>query len=135
MRILGGANPQALEALVRAGCPIDAQSSDTGETALMRAADDDESMVAELLRLGANPNLRDHSGGTALHHAVRGAIEAAQQTWSPGVYRTTIVSRLLAAGADPNAVDEDGESARSLSRKAGKYESEIVAMLDRAKQP
>ena len=84
-----------------------------GETALMRAADNDHpEIVKMLLAAGANPNAARSDGWTAL-----------MQTADP-----EIVKVLLAAGANPNAATENGNTALIDAGIYGR-EIEIVKML------
>jgi len=75
----------------------------------------DTAAVRELLRRGADPNLRDKSGRTAL-------MEAAYDG------RAGIVRDLLAAGADPDAKDNNGDTARALFIKSGR--GDVAGVLD-----
>lgn len=96
------AHHHALEALVRAGTPVDTLDA-SGETALMAATQlGHVHIVKVLLRLGADPRACSPGSGTVLHHWTR----------SP---EPEILRDLLAAGADPDGLDETGDSAlRSL---------------------
>ncbi len=69
-------------------------------TALMRAHD--ENMVDALVRTGANVNLRDEKGFTAV-------------IWASVFRRASIVKKLIAAGADVNARTNEGKSAIDLA--------------------
>ena len=73
-----------------------AQAETADERSLRGAAEDGRSSEVErLLAEGTNPNVPDHNGRTAVHHA---AMKA------DGI----ILRMLLEAGGNPNAVDRDG---------------------------
>lgn len=86
-------------ALLAAGAEIDGRCHCAGaETALWTAVTAGHAAVAErLLAAGADPNLTSHSGSTPLHAAVHRA--------------PALVPALLAAGADPAALDRRERSA------------------------
>lgn len=63
----------------------------------------DIAIVQWLLKRGANPDLQDSQGNTALHHAVRLSLE-------------DIVSALLAAGAGVNLLNEAEQAPLDLAR-------------------
>ena len=64
---------------------------------VIAARDNDFEVVGKLLDGGVSPNLRDDSGCTALHAAVK-------EGWS------SMVALLLQRGADPNAHDANGDT-------------------------
>jgi hypothetical protein len=70
-------------------------------------------MVNLLVRYGANPNLKDRDGETALMTAVEKGY-------------TAIVRLLLIGGADPNAQNGDGNTALMIAAKGN---LEMVALL------
>jgi ankyrin repeat protein len=94
-------SPEAIDVLVRNGARVD-QADNDGKTPLIVASGNNlpkrEARVDNLralLERGANPNLRDKDGSTALLYAVySGSLEATRL--------------LLAAKADPNLYDDDG---------------------------
>lgn len=90
---------------------------DRGETLLMNALmGGNIEFAKELIAHGADPNVRDELGNTPLHHAAgRG---------------TEIVSKLLAARADANAVNKRGATALFDARSP-----EIVDALVKAGTP
>jgi len=76
-----------------------------GDTALHMAAAAFRRSAAELLiERGANCRARNRRGAEPLHYA------ADTNTWNPAAQRDTIEC-LLAAGADPNALDKSGVAA------------------------
>lgn len=60
-------------------------------------------LVDELIRRGANPDIQDKNGVTALHEAAR-------------LCRLEICKTLLAAGARPNTADKNGKLPADLTR-------------------
>jgi len=71
-------------------------------------------IVEKLLKLGANPNLKDKNGDTALIWATRNG-------------HTDIVEMLLNAGADPNIMNKWGRTAITEASRRGL--TDIVKML------
>ena len=113
-------NSTILEMLLSWGCPLDAPNSD-GRTPLMNAAIGGYSeAILALLEKGANPNSRDKDGISVLHHYVSN-------------YRrieTTVVAALLAAGARPADMDNEGKSALVTLLFYSLWESDTNPLLD-----
>ena len=87
---------EVLKELISAGAKIDATNSG-GQNALFGAARNNVEAVNLLIKLGANPNVRDEDGDTALMSmAAYGEIETFQ----------TLVDK----GADMNVVDYEGRT-------------------------
>lgn len=131
---------KALELLLEAGA--DANSSNAlGISVLMLAsAGGLPGVVALLLEKGANPNVQDISGRTALMWAAAeggtpavvslllgagsdiNATDRAGQTallWACRESRTDLVQILLQSGADPAVADNCGDTALSLAQANG----------------
>ena len=79
---------------------LDWWGAPSGNTILHRAAasTNNPTVVQLLLEAGADPNVRNDEGLTALH---QGATNS----------NPVVISNLLSAGADPNAMDNDGYTA------------------------
>jgi len=93
------------------------ETDEDGRTALILASVMHHTdIVKMLLEAGANPNLTDGYGKTALMWAAY---------W--GRSRTSIVKMLLEAGAKPNLTDKDGKTALMLASEKG--HTDIVKML------
>ena len=94
--------PELVDWLVEAGADID--YVDGQGYSLLRCAAErgDEEFIVRLLELGASPNLRSLAN-PALHTAI---------AWD----QLGIARRLIEAGADPNALDLDGDTALPLAR-------------------
>jgi ankyrin repeat protein len=81
-----------------------------------------------LVAKGANMNMQDSAGWTALHLAVDlDLVVATQDGHMPEKLPTAEV--LLKAGADPSIVNKDGETARDLLNKFG-----LGALFDRVSE-
>jgi ankyrin repeat protein len=108
-----------VEKLIDSGVDVNQQNQVTKETALMTAVRSEEiDVVAILLRAGANPNLQDVSGMTALMWAVEG-----------GDKNTNLVRILLDAGARPSISDKSGVTAIDIA-KALPTRPEILKLLE-----
>ena len=73
-------------------------------------------MLAALIKAGADLNLKNNDGQTALFWAVE-----------RGYRRVEATSTLLRAGADPNTQDNDGETALILAARSAL--SEVMMVL------
>ncbi|KAF5649007.1 ankyrin repeat [Fusarium sp. NRRL 52700] len=98
---------------------------DDGRTPLHKAAQEAHSAVVEiLLNAGANIEAKDHQGWTPLHHAALG-------TWGrKDLDGERTVRLLLDRGADKQAINKDGKTARQLAEETGGQR--VVGMLDTA---
>jgi ankyrin repeat protein len=109
----------ALEALVKAGVPLDTRSVN-GETALILAARDGKvGSVTLLLEHGAAPDLLDGKSETALMHAARNG-------------RMLAAEALLLGGADHTLRDSEGHTAVELAVHGG-Y-ADVARLLKRAER-
>jgi ankyrin repeat protein len=105
----GGAD--AAQALIDAGADVNVRSANDFAVMPIHSAaagrhDDD---VAVLIAAGADVNVRQRHGWAPLHGAAQNGDR-------------TMLDRLLAAGADPGARNEDGRSAADLADDAGHVE-------------
>ena len=102
----------AVRRLLEGGAAVNAQDRE-GWTALHFAVQRcDTDVTVLLLGAGADPDLRDGNGNTALFRAVFAYRNAAD-----------CISPLLAAGANPDAVNDHGVSPRTLARSIANYDS------------
>jgi len=100
-------HPEIAKMLLAAGADAKAVD-DNGWTLLHYAAKfGSESAVEDALKLGVNPNARSRQGFTPLHVAVRAGF---------GVPAIHVIRRLLAAGADPKALNKQGQTPEALLR-------------------
>jgi ankyrin repeat protein len=77
-----------------------------GDTALHIAAAGYRNKIAQMLiAAGANVRARNRRGAEALHYAADGM--PGSPNWNPGA-QATIITCLIEAGADPNALDNSG---------------------------
>lgn len=98
------------------------QSDDFGEPVLIKAAlANQHEVVKVLLDNGADINIKDRKGNTALLVAVKEG-----QGW------TNVVEVLIAGGASPEAVGTSGESALSIARRRG-FDSLVHVLTSRIK--
>ena len=99
-----GSHRTLIEMLLEAGARVDSVSADRGNTALMDAAAAGDLEVAEeLIRAGADLDVRSKNGQTALILAVgQGSVE--------------IAARLIEAGADFTVTDSLGMSAEGYAK-------------------
>lgn len=118
-RSSGGSDSlERIKHLIDAGASVNYQDPKRNETAAHLAASRGYTeTLAELLRAGANPHLRDVNGMTPLHKAARaGSIGC--------------VKALLAAGADPEARWATGMTAMHLA--AMRHNAPVCSELVRA---
>ena len=125
-----------------------------GDTALLAAIRNrDHDWTAHLLRAGANPNLAPRNGDTPLIAAARAGFDEAVE-WLLGLRakvdaanrmgetpliaavqarQTTVVKRLLEAGANPDKTDSaQGYSARDYAKRDTRSR-EILALIEGGK--
>jgi ankyrin repeat protein len=105
--------------LLEQGANVNARVTYSGMTPLMLAASRLASpdMVRLLLEHGAEINMQDKSGWTALHCAVDVGADG-------------IIGQLLTHGADPNLADDKGLTVLMLAQQ--RKRSDIVALLRQA---
>lgn len=113
----GNGNIEAMQALHERGLSIHDKER-FGKTPLMEAATDAPTEVVEwLLKHGADPNVVDKDGCTALHWAYVGILKS--QGECDDACRHTI-ALLEKHGADPNVEDNMGRKPKDLLEPAGK---------------
>jgi ankyrin repeat protein len=117
-------NPEAAAALVAHGAQVEA-TNEPGETALMLAAQVDETVIiGVLVRGGADVNRRDRAKKTALIHAAQCLIQAP--------VGADTIKALLAAGARVDLKDNSGKTAADYAR--ARQRGDIVRLLTRNRQ-
>ena len=107
---------RVLQKMVECGLKLDLQNKD-GDTALVRAAkhkSQNVQSIEELLRLGAQVNIANKIGRTALHYTFE-------------LKRTYVSYCLLEYGAECNVLDKDGNTPLHLA--AGNEDDQIVLRL------
>lgn len=103
---------------INAGVPLDAQERQTGRTALMLAANGGEAKAVEaLVRAGANLNMKDRSGKTALFYVINPVLLAPSNS---GEY-VGVLRALIRAGADLSSC-ANNKSALICAIEANKIE-------------
>ena len=134
----------AITAFLDGGININAQEADEGRTALISAAArGDLEVVNLLLQRGADPNVTDNIGDTALLHALEARYDQVEQvllnhpkldpharglngvtTLSKYVWRERkdAVQKLLDRGADVNAQDNHGDGPLHGAAQTGNVE-------------
>ena len=116
-------HPEIIQLLIDAGIDIDVRT-DYDTTPLFDAASPSSIDAArKLLQLGADPNIPvTYDGSTAFMVAVKYAsypdedyytAEDAARDKAKGITRLTILELLVEYGADPHAVDNEGNNART----------------------
>ena len=118
-----GANMPLLDELLAAGCPLDDPDSD-GITPLMNAASSSNEQrsaktVPALLERGADPNKSRDYRGRSILHVYLWRIDSHAKEAIP------VVEALLAAGARPADMDEEGDSALLLLLRESRYYPEM----------
>ena len=110
-------NLPALKLLLAGGIPPDIQEAVLGASPLLEGARNGQLQVVQaLLAKGANANIRNHDGQTALITAVKNN-------------KKDVVKVLLKKGADPTIFDRTGRSAFSYAVQT--KNSEMVSLLSR----
>lgn len=103
-------NEDLLRKMIEYNIDINYLNPETGTSPLMLAAALGYLNICNILiDAGAEINAHDHSGNTPIHLAIQGYGEA-----------IPVVERLLEAGADPEAVNEDGLTAAMVAKKLDK---------------
>ena len=153
--VKGRDGTKVTEALDKPGSTVvNARDISTGESALHLIVDRrDATWLRFLLGKGANPNLADKNGETALQRAsslgwsdgveilvhagasIDVSNSAGETPLIAAVHRrdTALVRTLLAAGANPDRSDNSGRSARDYAELLGP-QSGILAELDKARE-
>lgn len=105
---------ECLDILTRNGANLNARDS-AGNTPLIQAVKNSQYIcMGNLLRAGCDINTQNHDGRTALHHACHKARGYAQ---------------LLAAGADPDVRDNEGNSALMMAASEG-FDKVVKALVE-----
>ena len=106
--------------ILNSGVDIDYGGGDYNQTALISSARDGQyEIVKLLLERGANPDIKDTLGNTALMYSVYFVEDS----------DLSIVELLLESGADPNIRDNDGETAYDIALKSNSRNIEIINIL------
>lgn len=145
----------AINAFFDGGINPNAQNSDGRTVLIAAAARGDLEVTNTLLARGVDPNVKDKRGYTALSHAIEAMYEEVvdallnrpeidansrglngRPALSAYVWRDdkARVEKLLARGADVNAVDNDGDTALHGAAQSGNVEI-VRLLLDKGANP
>jgi len=130
---------ECIEKLIAAGADPNVTTSDYfGRTPLHYAAiHGHDTCVRMLLSAGAAPNVTDNAGITPLHYAIRrgnavweliaAGADVNAGSWTPlhsaaHEGNEVFVQMLVAAGSNPNAVDDEGRTPLQLAVDGGHVE-------------
>ena len=109
-------NRETLRFLIYSGADINLISKDRESTALIDSLIGNHPVIAkELIKAGANVNIRNNSGQSAIIIAAGAGDEA-------------VVSALLKAGADPDETDSMGMSARKCASLF--HQKNLISLFD-----
>lgn len=109
-------SPDRIRAYVQAGGDPNGRDADGATPLIQAVALGHLPTTDELLRRGADPNVRTDNGLAVLHYAVMARCSAAN--------KTAIISALIDAGADVNARDPDGLTPLMCATLKGEREIE-----------
>ncbi|WP_257264172.1 ankyrin repeat domain-containing protein [Endozoicomonas sp. ONNA2] len=103
--------PEIIDMLIQHGANINARSFHMGMKALHLAArlDQPDSIIAMLMKRGADINARDNNAETVLHHTAH-------------LDRPAIIDQLMNHGADINARNNEGRTVLHLVAESGQRE-------------
>ncbi|EGF91152.1 ankyrin repeat family protein [Asticcacaulis biprosthecium C19] len=118
-RVLPGAQAETINVLLKAGADPNAIDM-SGVAPLHRAVRTRGSAAVEALLAGsADPNLKNGNGSAPLHLALRTTGRGGSGTPTAKREQAEIIRLLLAAGANPDACDGQGQSAREVAASVG----------------
>lgn len=146
----------AIFAFIDGGINVNSQDETDGRTVLMNAVvDGDPGFVSLLLNRGADVNVKDHRGYTALFHAIETRNDYAEKmlldhpnldpdarglngitALSNYIWRDNkdAVERLLERGADVNSQDNDGDAPLHGAAQIGNVEI-VDLLIDKGADP
>ena len=127
--------PEIIQLLIDAGADIEARTN-YGATPLYHAAEAESIDAARiLLQLGANPNITTtYNDSTAFMRAVKystlpydqSSAEERARDEAKGITPRTLLELLIEYGADPHAVDNEGNNARAYIHPERDLNARIV---------
>ena len=88
-------------------------SSEAADAILIASSEGKLNYVEQFLELGADPNFSITGGTTAIMYAAQGEKEGATLSLKRQKVQIQIIEKLLAKGADVDAIDDGGDSALS----------------------
>ena len=119
-----------LEEYLSLGCPLDEPNLE-GFTPLMRVAsfyqghlENRNDAIMFLLEKGADPNRKDNKGKSVLYHYLKTEVRG-----YPDKDDETVVAALLAAGARPADMDDEGDSVLLYLFEEARWNSEMKPLL------
>lgn len=116
--LLHAADPVETCLLLAYGADANIQDARNGTPLMLSAEVGNVAKIGILLEAGANPDLQDSQGRTALMHALTGALQL-QHSFVSQTSKDAVAMTLIKAGADVSLRDHEGRRALDYAIKHG----------------